>query len=267
MRPGTLAVSSRRVLSTLVVATVLGAACTSSDDDDGAASRATTTRPRATTTSIFRPPVTVPGIPRTTSSIPTELQGGGASLSGTVVGPDGPAAGATVRIERFVGSQVVGTDVAVPSGDWQLLSVHGGRYRVRAWRVPDLAQLQPEVFFLGADETTNLSLRVDQVGDLSATATVDPDPPLVGSPATLVLQLFGGAVDSQGVVHGSSLSSTAVQLVLTGSMILESPDRALTDELGNARFTVRCRDAGTAAGTAIVGAAQVPVSLPTCGGP
>src|SRR5438132_10480239 len=45
----------------------------------------------------------------TTTSIP--LGPGGAGLSGTVVGPAGPVAGATVHVERLVGDGVGSLDV------------------------------------------------------------------------------------------------------------------------------------------------------------
>src|SRR3954468_15484125 len=69
----------------------------------------------------------------TTTSIP--LGPGGATLNGTVTGPDGPVPSATVHIERLVGDASGSADVATqPDGTWTAPGLLGGRYRVRAWR-------------------------------------------------------------------------------------------------------------------------------------
>src|SRR5690606_1191562 len=74
---------------------------------------------------------------------------GTARLVGTVTGPDGPVAGATVRIERLVAGREVRTDVTTASdGRFALDGVPGGRYRVRAFLPPDLAQTAPELRFV-----------------------------------------------------------------------------------------------------------------------
>src|SRR5438067_11007718 len=64
----------------------------------------------------------------TTTSIP--LGPGGASISGTVNGPNGPVPGATVHVERLVGDGVGATDVASnAAGQFLVPNVLGGRYR------------------------------------------------------------------------------------------------------------------------------------------
>ncbi len=79
---------------------------------------------------------------------------GGASLNGTVTGPEGALTNATVHVERLVGAASGAMDVTTrPDGTWTLPMILGGRYRVRAWRTPDLALTKPEVFYLQSSET------------------------------------------------------------------------------------------------------------------
>jgi hypothetical protein len=105
----------------------------------------------------------VPG--RTTTTV--DNRPGRASLSGTVAaGLDGPVGSATVRVQRLVGDAVLQTDLATnPDGSWTLPNVQGGRYRVRAWRAPDLALVDPVVVFLGATETRDVPISVSRSGN------------------------------------------------------------------------------------------------------
>src|SRR5262249_8051564 len=77
----------------------------------------------------------VPGA--TTSSVP--VGPGFATLSGIALGPQGPVGGATVHVDRLVGDAVGSVNVAAQAdGVWNLPGILGGRYRVRAWRSPDM---------------------------------------------------------------------------------------------------------------------------------
>src|SRR5688500_10725176 len=105
-----------------------------------------------TTSTTARPDlsgVVLPDVPGTTStSIP--VGPGEATLQGIVTAPEGAVPGATVLIERLVGDGAgSATVVAGPDGRWVAPQILGGRYRVRAWRAPDLALTSPASFFLG----------------------------------------------------------------------------------------------------------------------
>jgi len=98
---------------------------------------------------------------RTSSTV--ALGPGNASITGSVTGPDGAVPGATVRVERIVGTSIGTTDVTTQAdGTFAVPTILGGRYRVRAWRAPDLALVKPEIFYLQSSEPRTLALRVDR---------------------------------------------------------------------------------------------------------
>src|SRR5437763_11830013 len=76
------------------------------------------------------PPTTALGRPRTTTTVSADIVGGQARIQGTVQGPQGPVQGATVRVERIVGSQTAATDLSTePGGGFNLGDIRGGIYR------------------------------------------------------------------------------------------------------------------------------------------
>ena len=224
------------------------------------------TEPSTTTTASTTTLVTVPGKPRPVTTLSSALGPGTASLGGTVSGPEGPVAGATVRVERLVGDEVAATTVnSDASGQWTLSSVNGGRYRLRAWRPPDLAMLRPTLVFVEATENRAVALGMARYGEGNAVAEFAPGPPTADKPATLVVTVSNGGVDGEGVLHASPRPGVTVQLLVTAGLTLESPDTTVTDGSGNASFTVRCAPPGPPAATAVVEGARRPIEVPTCG--
>jgi hypothetical protein len=263
---------ARRALVRLVLSllAVVAAAC---DSGSGPRPAAPTTAPNTvppvteapTTTAAPVTTTTVPGPPRTSTTIPVDITPGQARISGTVVGPQGPVAGATVRVERLVGSEVAGVDVSTDGGSFTLASVRGGRYRVRAWKKPDLVQPEPEAFFLAADEQKSLELRVTKVSDFNVQTTVEPDPPPSGDPFAITVFLYAGSVSDDGVLQASPRAGQEVQIVLGPGLGLASTDRAKTDGSGKASFAARCRTPGPQTGDLVVSAAvRTPLALPNC---
>ncbi|HUQ64364.1 MAG TPA: hypothetical protein VM121_11465 [Acidimicrobiales bacterium] len=223
----------------------------------------TTTPPPPSSSTSFTV-ITAPGNPRTTTTIPTELSPGEATLNGTVGGPDGPVPDAIVRVERLTGDEEVSVDIRAVNGGWQLPAIRGGRYRVRAWRAPDMAQLEPEIFFLGSTETRQVNLLVTRFGEVSVTVGTEPAPLPVGQPAVLVTQVVTGAVDAQGVVRANPRPGLPVQLVPAGGLTLESQDRGLTDSEGNSAWRVRCLAPGPPSVALLVGNVRYSVIVPAC---
>jgi hypothetical protein len=210
--------------------------------------------------------VTVPGNPRSTTTLPVDISPGEATIAGTVGTPDGPVPDAIVRIERLTGDEVASVDVRAVSGSWQLASIRGGRYRVRAWHPPDMAQLEPEVFFLGSTETKQLSLLLTHFGDVSVTANTDPNPMPVGQPAILVTSVLTGAVDAQGVVRANPRPGVPTQLVSAGGLALDGSDRQVTDGEGNNGWRVRCLGAAPPSVALVVENVRYAIILPPCTG-
>ncbi len=190
---------------------------------------------------------------------------GNATVSGTVIGEDGAIGGASVLIERIVsGAAAAMTVVSAEDGTWSVPSVLGGRYRVRAWREPDLAQTTPSAVFLGAAETKELQLRVRNVGGLGVTASIAPDPPLLGRAANLVVQVTLKTVDGQGIVRATPQDNVSVDLIGSSGWRVETANPTITDEKGRARWTLRCRATGRQPLAITVGNQTVPLSIAGC---
>jgi len=256
----------------VLVLVLVSTACTGSGSKSGPGSAAgattvvtvpltePTTAPAPTTTTT-----TIAGHPRTVTTLSPALGPGQARLAGTVSGPDGPVAGATVRVERLVGDSVAATTVQTGAGgQWGVDSVNGGRYRLRAWKAPDLAALLPTLVFVIATETKTVNLAVDRYGNASPVATVSPNPPVANQPATLVVTVSDGGVDADGVLHAQPRPGIPVQLSVGAGLALSSADATVTDASGNAGFQVACTQAGPISATVVVASVHHPLQLPAC---
>jgi hypothetical protein len=249
-----------KVAALVVLLPVLAAACTGSSGK--AKPKPTAPPPPSSPTTVLNL-LTVPGNPRTSTSLSTDINGGGATLVGTVAGPDGPV-DATVRVERLIGDQVTSTEVKATAGAWQLGSVQGGRYRVRAWKPPDMAQLDPEVFFLGATETKQITLTLTRFGDTSVIGSTDPSPLVAGQGGNLLTQVVSGTVDPDGFVRASPRPGLPVQLLPSGGITLDGPDKQVSDGEGRNGWRVTCAAPGVPAVSLVVGTTRYPVTLPAC---
>lgn len=249
---------------------LLAVACGGGDDDT---TTPTTTQVVETTvestTSSLGPTTTVttmPGRPRQTTTIPTDLAPGSARILGSVVGPQGLVTGATVRIERLVQDAVASIDVVAADGRFTLPSIRGGSYRVRAWKAPDLAMTSPEVFFLAADEVKTVELRLNRVTDVSVRVDLDVERLPPTDPFTVTIQVYSGAVSDQGALQGVSRPGIPVQVAVGAGLSLQSADRATTDASGRASFRLRCTAPGPTAADAVVDSSRISLGLPACPG-
>ena len=248
----------------LLVVLCLGAACTSR----GVAPLPTppTTKPRPSTTAV--PDLTgvalreVPG--RTTTTIP--LGPGAATIKGAVVGPEGPIPGAVVRAERLVGEGLASVDVGTAAdGTFLLANIKGGRWRIRAFRPSDLALVKPEVFYLEGAETKSLTLKLERYDGVGVSAAIAPNPPIVGEPTNLVVQVTFRSVDGQGVVRAVPVPGVRVELFGTGDWRVDGRNTQATDGAGQALWEVRCSSSGVQPLSVLVGDSDsFPLSLPPC---
>ena len=242
----------------------LGVACTGGDD---------ASKPRPvpslppTTIAIDYSNVRLERVPgSTTTTIP--FGPGRAALNGFVVGPDGAVPGAVVHAERLVGDGQASVDVVtMPDGSWTIPNVLGGRFRVRAWRTPDLALTKPEVFFLGGDEKRRLDLTIARYDGPAVTASIAPNPPFVGESANLVVRLSIQSVDEAGIVRAVPAPPTSLNLVGSGAWSVDSENPTFTDGNGDARWRVRCRASGNQPLAVVVNDFQTLAlpGLPPCG--
>jgi hypothetical protein len=196
--------------------------------------------------------VQIPPVNGTT--VPVEIRSTGtAHLNGTVNGPQGPVAGATVRVEHLVAKEAPFIDVtSAADGTWDLPNIAGGAYRVRAFAAPSLAQLEPEVFFLNDGQQQSLNLLVDAFNGLTIVPAVAPDPPQVNRSTTVALRLVRRTVDSDGVVGATPIANASVTLTGTPGWSASGPTTATTSVDGDATFTLQCRAVGASQVSVVV---------------
>ena len=167
------------------------------------------------------------------------------SLRGVVNGPEGPVAGAKVRIERLVGSQVAFRVVdADRQGHYELVGVELGRVRVRAWRPPDLAMMSDDVFF--TENATTHDLELTTFGRTDVQWAIAPASPITGSKANIVVQVSTRAVDAEGLISVVPLSGVGVTVMPLGVLVPTEVGERLTNAEGRATFTLRCDGSGAA---------------------
>lgn len=203
---------------------------------------------------------------RTTTTV--GLGPGRATLSGSVVGPNGPVPGAVVHAERIVGEAVATMDIlTLADGTFTIPTILGGRYRVRAWKsAPDnLALLEPVVLFLEGSENKRLELNVRRFQGLSASAAIAPDPPRINEASNLVVQVVDQSVDQAGIVRSQPLPGVRVELFGSGDWRLLSPVATVTDGAGRGRWQLECRRVGDQPLSVVVGETDsFNLNLPDC---
>ena len=250
------------LLLAVVAATVL-AACSKKSGYDFPPPPSTT--PDESTTVPDYSSVRLADVPgRTTTTI--DNSPGQAHISGFVVAPQGAVPGATVHVERLVGSAVLALDVATnPDGSFHIDNVQGGRYRLRAWRVPDLALTTPLIFFLnGNDNKTGVNLQVSQYTGTNVSSVIAPNPPVVGDPANLAVQVTTVVVDPTGTVRATPMVGVQVDLQGVGNWQLQSSATEFTDTNGTAIWRLTCNSPGSQPLSIAVNAVGYPLNLPGC---
>ncbi len=203
---------------------------------------------------------------RTTTTV--RIGPGRATLQGVVTGPDGPVPGAVVHAERIVGEAMATMDILTgPDGGFSMPKVLGGRYRIRTWKAsPDnLALTEPLVFFLEGSENKRVDLTVRRFQGISASAAIAPDPPIIGTPSNLVVQVVDQAVDAAGIVRSVPTPGVRVELFGAGDWRLISPGATTTDGAGRARWQLECRRVGKQPLSVVVGEESTfNLNLPDC---
>jgi hypothetical protein len=154
--------------------------------------------------------------------------------------------------------------VSQPDGKWTIPRILGGRYRLRAWRAPDLALTVPQIFFLPEAGDRAVALELDQFGAGDATTAIDPNPPVAGEPAGLAVQITGRTVDAHGVVRAEPVVGT-IELAAGLSWTVLTPNPVATSSKGRATWQVVCGSAGPQPLAAIVNNTDVyPLDVPAC---
>jgi hypothetical protein len=218
--------------------------------------------PTSTTLADFSN-VALPRVNGTTTTLPAMFRGGAAQIQGRVTLGGAPVGGATVRIERYDADSVSGTLDATTDAEGRYLanSLHGGRYRVRAFRAPDAGMGAAQVFFLGATENRGLDLSMTTyTGGLTVSASVTPDPPILGLQATVTVSVSTRGVDASGVARSVPSPGVPVSLVSSGGRAIVSANPTTTGANGRASFTIQC-NALDRQGLSVVVAGAAPTSV------
>jgi hypothetical protein len=191
---------------------------------------------------------------------------GNASMSGTVSGPNGPVAGADIHAERLVGTQVAAIDaISQADGTWTMPNILGGRYRLRAWRVPDLALTAPQIFFLAGGGDRSIALQLDKFNTVDVATAINPDAPTVGQAAGLAAEITVQSVDANGVVRVRPVAGASVELAGGLSWTVLTANPVPTSPGGRATWQVTCGAPGVQSLAVVVNNTDVyGVDLPAC---
>lgn len=235
-----------RIRTTALAAAALLAACSAGDPFEPLPQPASVPPPSSTTVPPDYSGVVLASVQGATTTTEVVIGPGPTTLAGTVSGPDGPVEGATVRLERLVGDAAAAMDVTTAgNGAWQAPGVLGGRYRIRAWRSPDLALIAPQILFVDAGRPPSVALTLERFEALTIDIAIAPDPPQVGTPVNLRVRIAFQVVDDDGVVRATPQPGVTVALGTGTGWSATSPLQTGTDAAGGATFTLVCRAPGS----------------------
>jgi len=198
------------------------------------------------------------------------LGGGKAAILGRVLDADGnPVAGALVRATYYgdVNKPEMIEALSADDGTYKFEQVLGGRWRIRAWKAPELATLEDNVFFLGYTEQRQVDLKVKSATDIVVTSSMAPNPPFIGSPVELAVLVLSQTVDDEGIVHRAPVGGAAVTLGIQGKWSLVGDATQATDYNGRAAWQLSCTEVGQQPITATVAARDWPLNVPACHDP
>lgn len=187
--------------------------------------------------------VPLPPVPGATTTT-VALGPGPMTIVGKVEGPEGFVAGAIVELERLVGDGSASTRVPTAAdGTWNVEKVLGGRYRVRAWRVPDLVSTT-EVVFVATTRERAIELRVEPVGGVRVDTAVAPDPPVVDEQVNVKVRVAERTVDAEGIVRDTPVAGVSVTVGGSGDWQIDSPNPSSTGGDGSTIFRLTCGSDG-----------------------
>jgi hypothetical protein len=197
---------------------------------------------------------------------PLPVYGGQASITGTVIGPDGAVPGATVKVERWVGDRSGSVNVTTAGdGRYAARNLLGGRYRVRAWLQPNLAATESQVTFLANDGSDNLDIDVERFEGANLQAGLDVSVITVEGTGRIRGLLTRTVVDDDGIVVGEPVPGTRIVLSVTDGLSVQGDTAATTGDNGMATWTIRCEREGAHAATLTSEVASTGFTLPNCG--
>jgi len=194
------------------------------------------------------------------------VDGGRSTIQVRVVDEGGRAVGgASVRVERFVGSQRGWVTVRTGgNGTATITDALGGRYRVRGWLAPDLASVESQLTFVGEGETKTVEVQVRPHDAPVLQGALNVPQWSVGETAAFEVLLLQEDVDSEGIVRGAPITALVTLTPLAGPRV-DSPNPVPTDPVsGRAVFALVCLVPGTHQVVLSGYGRSFPVILPEC---
>jgi hypothetical protein len=148
-------------------------------------------------------------------------------------------------------------------GRFTLAGVPGGRLRLRAWKVPDIAMARNVVVF--AAEKATVRLQAERFASTDVRWAAAPSSAVEGQAVNLVVQVSRRRVDDSGIVGFEQISGLAVKLIPLGALQPDGAPERLTDDNGRASFPMRCNAAGPAQIKAQLASGEdATLDLPAC---
>jgi hypothetical protein len=188
--------------------------------------------------------------------------GGSAALAGVVLGPQGPVAGAIVRVERHTSDGSAEIDLLTDQdGRWSATGLLGGRFRVRSFVPSQLAQESPTVFFLSEEEQRRVDTTLVGPDVRPRIDAHHADEVFVGEQGTVAITFGTETIDAEGRTVIDAISGAQLDVSLSGPVTLLSASTVNTNSAGAANFLVACNSVGPVSMTVIheSGPASLPV--------
>lgn len=209
--------------------------------------------------------VVLPRLGSPSSGAAVTVDGGNAVLTGMVYGPEGPVAGATVVVERFVGTSHGESRVQTDeTGAWTLRGARGGAYRVRAF-LPNVYVSPPaELLFVEANSGVSFSTLLGPFQPVTSLGLHGGQERYPGQEQTIAIVATTTIVDQEGRLLVVPVAGTPVTFLLEGAATLLSSDVVITDAGGAARFRLRCDRIGALSFNAEAELVRLSGALPSC---
>lgn len=192
------------------------------------------------------------------------MSGGSSLLSGTVTGPNGAVAGASVRIERAVGDGLAVAELVTDDlGAYTLPAILGGRYRIRAWLGGSFTTTTSEVLFLDAGEARTVDVVVAQVETQPQLGFTHRGDIFVGLTGSVAVSVTTRSVGADGLVDLNGVSGARVTLAPSANVTANAFEVA-ADGSGVARFLIECYQPGPASAVITYDGRRATATLPNC---
>jgi len=193
------------------------------------------------------------------------ITGGSVALSGSVQLTDGtPAAGVTVRIERFTSDgQATAETVSDVDGSWSANGLQGGRLRVRAFVPNQLASVESTVLVMSENGSAQVPLTLVAPDPGLRFSLVGPTDIAIGTAGTAAVVISREAVDGWGRLIQTPVPANVTTASISGARLL-SADRVVSDAGGAVRYLIACDVEGSPVVAISTGQVRTMLALPRC---